>query len=410
MADETKSNDRSNEKTDGGIAKNQRQPFGLPRWVSGVVPLVLVVLIVGGFMATTPLAGLDGGGGEPLPDVSIDYTTLPNGDTIQLHVTNNAPTDVTITQVHVNEANWQFETGEGGKTLGPLESTTVEIPYSWMEGYDYDVAILTDGGATFDTTITAAHSSPGLSGQVAGTLALVGFLVGIVPIAIGILWFPFMRTMTEKWLHAVLAFSAGILGYLIIDGGAEALEIAEAVPSGFSGLVLVTLSAVGSLLLIQAVMDWRTGDDPSRLALSYSAAFGIGLHNLAEGLAIGAAFATGRASFGVLLIVGFMIHNVSEGPVIVAPLAEGKRPAIGHFVAFGLIAGAPAILGGWIGSLTQNPLLTALFLAVGVGALLQVVFDIGDMVRRSGSLRSAPNLLAFALGLVIMYATGLITL
>lgn len=409
MADDTKSNERSNEKTDGGIAKNQTQPFGVPRWVSGVVPLVLVVLIVGGFMATTPLSGLDGGG-EPLPDVSIDYTTLPNQDTIQLHVTNNAPAEVTITQVHVNEANWQFETGEGGETLSPLESTTIEIPYSWMEGYDYEVAILTDGGATFDTTITAAHPSSGLTSGAAGTLALVGFLVGIVPIAIGILWFPFMRTMTKKHLNAVLAFSAGILGFLIFDGGIEAFEIAEGIPSAFEGIILVVLGIVGSLLLIQAVMDWRTGDDPSRLALAYSAAFGIGLHNLAEGLAIGAAFATGRTSFGVLLIVGFMIHNVSEGPVIVAPLAEGDRPHLGHFVAFGLLAGAPAILGGWIGSLTQSPLLTALFLAVGVGALLQVVFDITDIVRRSGSLRSAPNMLAFALGLVLMYATGLITL
>lgn len=409
MTDDTKSNEGSKEKTDGGIAQDQSQPFGFPRWVSGVIPLVLVVLIVGGFMATTPLAGLDSGG-EPLPDVSIDYTTLPNGDTIQLHVTNNAPTEVTITQVHVNEANWQFETGEGGKTLSPLESTTIEIPYSWMEGYDYDITVLTDGGATFGTTITAAHSSPGLTGGAAGTLTLVGFLVGIVPIAIGILWFPFMRTMTKKHLNAVLAFSAGILGFLIFDGGIEAFEIAEGIPSAFDGIILVVLGIVGSLLLIQAVMDWRTGDDPSRLTLAYSAAFGIGLHNLAEGLAIGAAFATGRTSFGVLLIVGFMIHNVSEGPVIVAPLAEGKRPALVHFVAFGLLAGAPVILGGWIGILTQSPLLTALFLAVGVGALLQVVFDIGDIVRRSGSLRSAPNLLAFVLGLVIMYATGLITL
>ncbi|WP_254533895.1 ZIP family metal transporter [Natrinema gelatinilyticum] len=398
-------------KSDGGVTQSPNRPFGLPRWVIGVVPILLLGLVVGGFVATTPLAGVDGG--EPLPDVSIDYTTLPNDDTIRLHVTNNAPEPVTISQVHVDDANWQFEmTGAGGdRTLEPLESATIEIPYSWMEEYDYSVTVIADNGATFSTTIVAANSSPGLTGQVVWTLTVIGFLIGIVPIALGIMWFPFMQTMSKKWLNAMLAFSAGVLGYLIFDGGFEAFETAQSVPSGYSGPLLVVLGISGAWLLLQAVMDWLTDDEgESRLSLAYSAALGIGLHNLAEGLAIGAAFATGRTSLGMFLIIGFMIHNVTEGPVIIAPLADGNRPSLVHFVAFGLLAGAPAILGGWIGVSTQSPLLNTLFLAIGVGALLQVVFDIGDIVRRTGSIRSAPNMMGFAIGLVFMYATGLFTL
>jgi len=393
---------------DGGVTRQEDFPLDISRWVAAIAPIVLLALFVGGFLLATPLAGIQGGG-EPLPAVSIDYTTLPDGETIRLHVTNNGP-PVEITQVHVNEANWQFDVSSPGDDarLGTGESATVEIPYHWMAGYDYDVAIMTADGVTFGTTIVAAHQSPGITTQILWTLAVIGFFVGIVPVTLGMFWFPFLRTMPRTWLHAVLAFSAGILAFLAVDAGFEAFEVAERVPTYYAGPLLVVLGIVGAVLVVQAIMDWGSGDEPSRLALAYSAALGIGLHNFAEGLAIGSAFAIGRTSLGAFLIVGFMIHNVTEGPVFVAPLAEGDRPALSHFAALGLLAGAPVILGGWIGIATQSPILSALFLAIGVGALLQVVFDIGDLVRSSGSLRAAPNLAGFGIGLFVMYATDLL--
>ncbi|WP_435348880.1 ZIP family metal transporter [Haloarchaeobius sp. HRN-SO-5] len=396
-------------KPDGGVARNLNRPSGLPRWVSAVAPILILGLLVGGFLLATPLAGLESGG-EALPAVSIDYTTLPDDETIRLHVTNNGP-PVEISQVHVDEANWQFDVDSPGRDayLETGESATVDVPYHWMPGYDYEVALLTSDGVTFGTTVVAAQLTPGLTGEVLLTLAFVGFLVGIVPVTLGMFWFPFMQSMSRTWLHAVLAFSAGILAFLVFDAGFEAFEVADQVPSYYAGPLLVVLGIAGALLLVQAVMDWQSDDEePSRLALAYSAALGIGLHNFAEGLAIGGAFAIGRASLGAFLIVGFMIHNVTEGPVFVAPLAEGERPPLWHFGALGLLAGAPAILGGWIGILTQSPTVIALFLAIGVGALLQVVFDIGDIVARSGSIRAAPNLAAFGVGLVVMYATDLL--
>ncbi|WP_256686607.1 ZIP family metal transporter [Halococcus qingdaonensis] len=393
-------------KSDGGVARRQKQPFGLPRWVMGVVPIVLLVLLVGGFVMTTPLAGLQTG--EPLPDVGISQTSLPNDHTIRLQVTNNAPEPITISQVRIDEANWGFSISGSDNTLAPRESATIDIPYNWMEGYDYDVGLIAADGTTFPVTIEAAQLTTGLTGQVVGTLAFVGFLIGVVPIALGMLWFPFMQSMSEKWLNAVLAFSAGVLGFLVFDAGFDVFESAGDVPSVFSGPMIAVLGIAGSWLVLQAIMDWRNDGEESRLSIAYSAGLAIGLHNLAEGLAIGTAFATGRSALGVFLIIGFMIHNVSEGPVVVAPLADGKRPALRHFVALGLLAGAPAILGGWIGSLSQSPLLSTLFLAIGIGALLQVVVDIVDMVRRSGSIRSAPNMLGFAIGLVFMYGTSLI--
>jgi ZIP family zinc transporter len=393
---------------DGGVAQESKRPFGLPRLVTAIAPVLILGLIIGAFLMTSPFAGL--GRGEALPAVSIDQTVLPNSDTIVAHVTNNGP-PVEIAQVHVDEANWQFDISSPGRDayLATGESATVRIPYEWMSGYDYGVTLVTSKGPTFGTTIVAAQETPTLTGGLILQLGIIGFLVGVVPVTLGMFWFPFLQTMSRKWLHAVLAFSAGILGFLVFDAGFEAFEVAEQVPSYYAGPLLVVLGIAGALLIVQAIMDWRTGDgDDSGLALAYSAALGIGLHNFAEGLAIGGAFALGRASLGAFLIVGFMAHNITEGPVFVAPLADGERPSLWHFGALGLIAGAPAILGGWIGIMTQSPLLIALFLAIGVGALLQVIFDIGDMIHGDGSIRSAPNLVGFGIGLVVMYATDLL--
>jgi len=135
-------------------------------------------------------------------------------------------------------------------------------------------------------------------------------------------------------------------------------------------------------------------------------ALGIGLHNLAEGLAIGSSVALGRVSLGAFLVVGFMIHNVTEGPAVVAPLADDERPALRHFVALGLLAGAPVILGGWIGGFAFSPTLGAFFLAVGVGAILQVDWELARLVRAAdGRVATATNLLAVLVGFAVMYAT-----
>jgi len=113
-------------------------------------------------------------------------------------------------------------------------------------------------------------------------------------------------------------------------------------------------------------------------------------------------------SLGAFLVVGFMLHNVTEGPAVVAPVARDERPELYHFGALGLLAGAPVIVGGWIGGLAFSPLLGTLFLAVGVGAILQVIWELVGMVERDGRVATAPNLLAFLLGLVVMYATDLL--
>jgi zinc transporter ZupT len=390
--------------------------LGLPRWVAAILPLVLLALLVGGLFATGPMAALDSGG-NPLPDVTVTHATLPNDETLVLHVVNNGPDSVTVSQVLVNDAYWDFTVrGAGGDaTIAPMQGAEIVVPYHWQPGWDLGTALLLADGATIHHTIVAPHQSPGLTADLLWTMVVVGVFVGVIPILLGMLWFPFMQTMSRRALHAILAFSAGVLGFLAIDAGFESLELAADVPGAFEGPALVALGVLGALLLVQSISAWRTGKaadgHPAAqrgLWVAYLVAVGIGLHNLAEGLAIGSSFALGRVSLGAFLVVGFMLHNVTEGPAVVAPAARDERPAWWHFGALGLIAGAPVILGGWLGSLAYSPTLGSFFLAVGVGAILQVIWELRGLVAREGRVGTATNLLAFLGGLVVMYATDLL--
>jgi ZIP family zinc transporter len=148
---------------------------------------------------------------------------------------------------------------------------------------------------------------------------------------------------------------------------------------------------------------------PRGLALAADLALGIGLHNLGEGLAVGAAFAAGAASLGAFLILGFTLHNVTEGIAIAAPILK-ERPPLSVFIGLTLLAGAPAILGMWLGSLALTPHWAALALAVGAGAILQVLVEVGVFLARgpagANKALTLPVLAGVVVGVAAMYVTG----
>jgi len=402
--------DTDAERTDGGVTV-QEQPFGLPRWVVAAIPLVLLAAVLAYLFLGSPFAAL-ATGGSALPDVTVSYTTLPNEETVLVHVTNNGPRAVTVEQVLVDEAYWAFDMG-GDRTLQPLESETISIPYHWNPGWDLNVALVLSDGAVVHHTIVAPAMSPGVTGEVIGTLAVVGLFVGVIPVVLGMLWLPYLRSVSDRALHAVLVFAVGVLAFLGFDALVDVGEFMESVPGAYEGPFLFALGVAGSVLVIQAISAWvdsRTEGETGRLRTAYLVAISIGLHNLAEGLAIGTAFALGRVELGAFLVVGFLVHNVTEGPAIVGPLARGRRPGIEHFAALGLIGGAPVIVGAWIGSYAFSPTLGVFFLAIGLGAILQVVWEMADLVRGDDSLASIGtpvNAGAFLFGAVFMYVTGL---
>ena len=106
-----------------------------------------------------------------------------------------------------------------------------------------------------------------------------------------------------------------------------------------------------------------------------------------------------------------MVHNVTEGLGIAAPIASGsRRIAFGRLAVLALVAGAPAIVGAWIGGFITSDLLGVLFFALAVGAALQVVVEVGRYIARRapGGLRSGHVVGGYIAGIAVMYATGLL--
>ncbi len=343
-------------------------------------------------------------------------------DGLRAFVVNAGPQSVTIAQVMVDDAFWSFQM-DPGTTVPRLGRAVLSIPYPWVHGEPHRLVVLTSTGLTFEGELPVAVPTPppGVSQLLA--YALVGGFVGVVPVGLGLLFYPAMRRMGRQRLNAILALTVGMLVFLLIDTSQEALEIAGALPEVFQGQAVVLLIALLSWLAIGAIGNLRReagSSIPTGEHVAWLLAAGIGLHNLGEGMAIGAAFALGEAALGSFLILGFTLHNITEGIGIAAPLTpgrkdlpEGYRPRRITFVGLTLVAGVPAVFGAWIGGFAYNPLAAAAALGVGMGAIWQVILEVGrllrdDAARHEETVLSGSNVLGFVLGAGIMYTTALL--
>jgi zinc transporter ZupT len=214
-----------------------------------------------------------------------------------------------------------------------------------------------------------------------------------------------------------MALTAGLLSFLALDALAEALDLQASLPSGLQGPGLILLGVAASYLGLTFVSQrfssaaQRERSAPLEgVALATLVATGIGLHNLGEGLAIGSSIALGELALGTFLIVGFMVHNITEGLGIAAPIAGGERVGLARLGVLALIAGAPAIVGAWIGGFITSDVLGVFFFSIAVGAALQVVVEVVRYVARRapGGLRSGPVIGGYLAGIVVMYTTGLL--
>lgn len=377
-------------------------------WMLGLLPLALLA-VLSAVIARGGVLEFFRRGVPPVEELTFERAALAPGK-FTLTVVNGGPSPVTVAQVMVDEAFWDF-TIRPGPVVPRLGRATIEIPYEWVANEPYELKLLTATGLTFAHEIVVAAETPAADARFFGVFTLIGLYVGVIPVAIGLLWFPFLRRLERRWIHFALALTAGLLVFLGIDAGHEALEAAEGVAGAFQGTVLVAVAAIGTLLLLQMAARRRLGDQgaPARRAVAYLIALGIGLHNLGEGLAIGAAYSLGEASLGAFLVIGFMLHNSTEGLGIVAPIAQ-DRPSIRTLAGLGALAGIPTIIGAWIGGLAYSPLWATLFLAVGAGAIAQVVIALYRIVAREseGTVWTPLTAGGVLAGMLVMYATGLL--
>ena len=377
--------------------------------ISAIAPIVLLAILIVFLLgpASTFLQF-----GIVLPEISIEKVEFI-GNEIQATVRNTGPVDVNVVVADVND-RIQPAAIEPDMHLDRFETGLVRIPYDWNEGQPYTVGLTIDDGTRFEKQIDAASASLEPNSELFVFLGIIGLLIGVVPIMIGLLWYPFIKKLGKNTFNFFLAFTIGLLLFLGLDAIEEAFEISDThLASVFNGELLIAtvvilsflgLYGIGNLLIKRSEFSKMS----KGLAISLMVAIGIGLHNLGEGLAVGAAIALGQVALSTFLIIGFAIHNTTEGLAIAAPLTRTKS-VIGKMVGFGLIAGIPAIFGTWIGGFSFSPFFTIIFLSIGAGAIFQVVWSIFKFIKEeSDSFSSISIICGIASGLVVMYLTSII--
>jgi zinc transporter, ZIP family len=399
---------------ESGSAASKRAAVHWRLWA--LVPILLLVGTVSVFAATgSSIVDLLGRQPPPADEFDIRRVEFEPGE-IRLRLTNPQRDDLTVASVTVDDAVVPF-TLDGPRELGRLRSTKVVIPYDWVENDPISVGVTSSTGIETTEEIAAAVETPTATGRGVVGYAVIGFLVGVVPVALGLLWLPSLRRAAPEWLAAFMALTGGLLTFLALEALAEALERQATLPGPLGGPGLVLLGVATSYLALTFLarrLGARGGASGTTalggMALATLVAIGIGVHNLGEGLAIGSSFAFGELTLGTFFVVGFMVHNVTEGLGIAAPAAEGRQARIGQLALLALVAGAPAIVGAWIGGFLRFDVLGVLFFAAAAGAALEVVMEVGRYVARRApsGLLSGHVVGGFLAGIAIMYATGLL--
>jgi zinc transporter, ZIP family len=373
------------------------------RWrLWAFIPLVALVGVVALFAAAGGSV-LDLLGRTPPPADAFDVRRVEfRPGEIRIHVTNPQPEDLTIALVTVDDAIVPF-TVDGSRTLERLRTRTITVPHDWIEDEPIAVGITSTSGIQTTHEVAAAVETTGPSAKSFFGFGIVGFFVGVVPVALGLLWLPSLRRARPEWLAAFMALTAGLLTFLGVEALSEAFELQSTLPSALGGAGIVLLG----FALSYATLTFLSH---SLAALATLVAIGIGLHNFGEGLAIGSSFAFGELALGTFLIVGFMVHNVTEGLGIATAATEEKRVTTGRLALLAVVAGAPAIVGAWTGGFVRSDVLGVLFFAAAAGAAFEVVVEVVRYLRARapGGLTSGYVLGGFLAGVAVMYATGLL--
>ena len=228
------------------------------------MPILLLVGIIALFASTgTSLLDLVGRAPPPADKFDIRRVEFHPGE-ITIRVTNPQRPKLTIAAVTVDDAIVPFHV-EGPATLSRLRSSTVVVPFQWVDGRplhgrDHELARNRDDNRDRRCVETRGPSPRSFVGY-----ALIGLLVGVIPVALGLGWLPSLRRADARWLAAFMALTAGLLTFLAFDALAEALDLQATLPAGFQGPGLILLGVAVSYLGLTYVSQ------RSRRAVSASA-------------------------------------------------------------------------------------------------------------------------------------------
>ena len=414
-----------------------RQISGKKLIAFAIIPFIVLTAMI--LFLFSPIGQSFLKSGVPMPEVTIEKIEFQEGRIVAF-IRNTGPVDITIAQADIND-RIHLAAIEPSRSLPRLTEAQVIIPFPWNTAEPYEVGITTSDGVRFSKNVEAAAQVLTPNVEQVLLFAIIGVFVGIIPIMIGLLWYPFIRRLNTNKYNFFLSLTAGLLVFLGIDAVLESNEIiSENVAAIFNGQVLIVMVVIVSFLVLLYASETLTQRAAKKsmsanystsslsssasttsqqqelikpLAISLMIAIGIGLHNFGEGLAISAAVLLGKAALGTFLIVGFTLHNTTEGLAIVAPIAKSGQVMIRKLIVMGFIAGAPTIAGAWIGGFLYSPLAAVIFLSVGAGAIFQVVYSITSWISHTSShnrktLINTSTIAGFTIGMLIMYTTGLL--
>jgi ZIP family zinc transporter len=391
--------------------------------------------------------------GIPLPQVTIEKIEF-HDDQIVASIRNTGPMEIVVSQADVND-RIQSAAIEPSREIPRLGEAKVMIPFPWVPGTPYEIGITTSDGTRFSKGVEAAALAPSPDADQALLFTSLGVYVGVIPVMIGLLWYPYIRRISVSKYSFFLSLTAGLLVFLGIDALLEVNKIVnENMAAAFNGQALSALVTISSFFVLlytserltqraieKSVLNkhsslsssskssslqdegssaenkqagiyneaMKASSSPQELqiqlqkykqlirplTISMMIAIGIGLHNFGEGLAIGAAMLLGEVALSTFLIVGFTLHNTTEGLAIVAPIAKAERSRsmiIRRLIVMGLIAGIPTIAGTWIGGFLYSPMAAVVFLSVGAGAIFQVVYSLASWILQHQKPRSTSSI------------------
>src|SRR5919197_6683552 len=196
--------------------------------------------------------------GNSLPEITIERIEFQDGKIVAF-LRNTGPMTVTVAQADIND-RIQPAAIEPSKNLPRLAVAKVIIPFSWNPGEPYEVGITTSDGVRFKKSVEAAALSPTANAEQISFFTIIGTYVGIIPVLIGLLWFPFIKRLSRSKYIFFLALTAGLLVFLGLDAIVEANKIAvENVAGVFNSQMLIAMITIVSFLALLYVSEKLVG-------------------------------------------------------------------------------------------------------------------------------------------------------
>jgi ZIP family zinc transporter len=369
-----------------------------------VAAVALVIAIIA--VAVPGLLATNEAGITP-QQISVERVVL-EPESIELTVRNGGLAPVEIAQISVNDAYWIFHIDRA--EIPRLQTARIHIVYPWQRGEPLQLKLVASDGQTAIHSIDFPVETPRPGMGLLGRYVPLGLFMGLVPVGAGMLARPFLRRSKKKVWEFFLAFTVGVLLAIGISSALEAFELSAELVTPLSGRLLVVTSAALSFAVIYEGARWIGSHKTieSSVVAAWALAVAIGLHNLGEGLAVAGSEAAGAVAVGALLALGFAVHNISEGVAIASVMGRQTHPFALYLGTVG-VAGAPALAGLMLGSLAPSKLVSVILLGVGLGAIVEVIVEVWDLVfAGSGSRPPSYVVSGIVSGLGFMYLTSLL--